>query len=49
MKFPPVIILDGVYMKGEVNSSPSEISRRRETIRVYIKFSMRLEINIYCL
>jgi len=32
-------------MKGEVNSSRSEFSRWREIIRVYIKLSMRLEVN----
>jgi len=36
-----------VYMKGEVNSSHSEISRQREIISVCIKFSKRFEINIY--
>jgi len=33
-------------MRGEANSTRSEISRR-EIIHVYIKFSMQLEINIY--
>jgi len=28
----------GLYMRGEVSSSRSEISRRREIIHVYIKF-----------
>jgi len=34
-------------MRGEANSSRSEISRWLEIIRVYITFQMRLEIYIY--
>jgi len=40
-------MLAGVYIRGEVNSSRSEISNRREIIHVYIELSMWLEINIF--
>jgi len=34
-------------MNGKVNSSRIEISKRRGIIRVYMKLSIRLEMNIY--